>query len=57
MVALNPKPFLADLVGKTVICKLKWGMEYKGFLCSSDIYMNLQVIKKSLKLLNAEEWV
>ena len=23
--------------------KLKWGMEYKGFLVSTDNYMNLQV--------------
>lgn len=28
----NPKPFLMDLVGKQVIIKLKWGMEYKGEL-------------------------
>lgn len=27
---VNPKPFLADLVGKSVVVKLKWGMEYKG---------------------------
>jgi small nuclear ribonucleoprotein (snRNP)-like protein len=27
---VNPKPFLADLVGKGVVVKLKWGMEYKG---------------------------
>lgn len=26
----NPKPFLTDLVGKLVVVKLKWGMEYKG---------------------------
>jgi hypothetical protein len=29
-VPVNPKPFLNDLTGKQVICKLKWGMEYKG---------------------------
>lgn len=29
-VPVNPKPFLADLTGKPVIVKLKWGMEYKG---------------------------
>lgn len=27
--------------------KLKWGMEYKGYLVSVDSYMNLQV-KKSI---------
>ena len=27
---VNPKPFLANLTGKEVIVKLKWGMEYKG---------------------------
>jgi len=40
---INPKPFLADLTGKTVRVKLKWGMEYQGTLCSSDAYMNLQL--------------
>lgn len=39
---VNPKPFLADLVGKQVLVKLKWGhMEYQGTLNSSDSYMNL----------------
>lgn len=39
---VNPKPFLADLVGKVVRVKLKWGnMEYQGTLNSSDSYMNL----------------
>ena len=56
-VPINPKPFLADLTGKPVIVKLKWGMEYKGMrmllwtlssnksgiLVSTDAYMNLQV--------------
>ena len=40
---MNPKPFLADLTGKTVRVKLKWGMEYQGTLASSDAYMNLQL--------------
>ena len=40
---LNPKPFLNGLTGKPVIAKLKWGMEYKGFLVSVDGYMNIQV--------------
>ena len=40
---LNPKPFLNALTGKPVMVKLKWGMEYKGYLVSVDGYMNLQV--------------
>lgn len=40
---LNPKPFLNGLTGKPVVVKLKWGMEYKGFLVSTDNYMNVQV--------------
>ena len=41
---LNPKPFLNDLArGKLVLVKLKWGMEYKGYLVSVDDYMNLQL--------------
>jgi len=47
---VNPKPFLVELTGKPVIVKLKWGMEYKGYLVSVDEYMNLQ-------LANAEEFV
>jgi small nuclear ribonucleoprotein F len=27
---VNPKPFLAGLIGKPVVVRLKWGMEYKG---------------------------
>jgi len=42
-VPVNPKPFLNELAGKEVIVKLKWGMEYKGFLMSVDNYMNLQI--------------
>ena len=42
-VPVNPKPFLAQLTGKQVAVKLKWGMEYKGYLVSTDAYMNLQV--------------
>ena len=41
--ALNPKPFLNQLTGKPVIVKLKWGMEYKGYLVSTDGYMNALV--------------
>ena len=35
---MNPKPFLNGLTGKSVMVKLKWGHEYKGFLVSSDGY-------------------
>lgn len=42
---LNPKPFLNGLTGKPVMVKLKWGMEYKGYLVSVDGYMNMQVGK------------
>jgi hypothetical protein len=42
-IPVNPKPFLNDLTGKSVMVKLKWGMEYKGLLKSVDAYMNLQV--------------
>mmetsp|Transcript_17002 Transcript_17002/g.43953 ORF Transcript_17002/g.43953 Transcript_17002/m.43953 type:complete len:89 (+) Transcript_17002:30-296(+) len=50
LVPVNPKPFLNELTGKPVICKLKWGMEYKGYLVSVDSYMNLQ-------LASTEEWI
>merc|ERR1712142_458998 len=42
---LNPKPFLNGLTGKTVMVKLKWGMEYKGYLVAVDGYMNMQLDK------------
>lgn len=47
---LNPKPFLNGLTGKPVVIKLKWGMEYRGYLVSVDSYMNVQ-------LANTEEYV
>ena len=47
---MNPKPFLNSLTGKPVMVKLKWGHEYKGFLVSTDGYMNLQ-------LANTEEYI
>jgi small nuclear ribonucleoprotein F len=34
---------LQELTGKPVYVRLKWGLEYKGFLVSTDGYMNLQV--------------
>lgn len=40
---INPKPYLNGLMGKTIIAKLKWGHEYKGFLVSTDNYMNIQL--------------
>lgn len=40
---VNPKPFLQDLTGKTVYVRLKWGLEYRGYLVSTDGYFNLQV--------------
>lgn len=40
---VNPKPFLQLQTGKPVLVRLKWGMEYKGFLVSTDSYMNLQL--------------
>lgn len=47
---MNPKPFLASLIGKSVIVRLKWGMEYRGRLASVDNYMNIQLDE-------SEEWV
>ncbi|ESK97490.1 hypothetical protein Moror_17669 [Moniliophthora roreri MCA 2997] len=46
---VNPKPFMQELTGKPVFVRLKWGLEYKGFLVSTDGYMNLQ-------LANTEEY-
>lgn len=40
---VNPKPFLQLLTGKSVLVRLKWGIEYKGYLVSTDGYMNLQL--------------
>lgn len=34
---------MQELTGKPVFVKLKWGLEYKGFLVSTDSFMNLQV--------------
>lgn len=34
---------MQELTGKLVYVRLKWGLEYKGFLVSTDGYMNLQV--------------
>ncbi|KAG5339213.1 hypothetical protein C0989_005194 [Termitomyces sp. Mn162] len=63
---VNPKPFMQELTGKPVFVRLKWGLEYKGFLVSTDGYMNLQVFTKyhscdlslivSFQLANTEEF-
>lgn len=50
---VNPKPFLQELTGKPVFVRLKWGLEYKGFLVSTDGYMNLQVSSSSRLKLSA----
>lgn len=50
---MNPKPFLNGLTGKPVMVKLKWGMEYKGYLVSVDGYMNLQVTFKIVVLVTS----
>lgn len=50
---MNPKPFLNGLTGKPVMVKLKWGMEYKGYLVSVDGYMNLQVKRNMLFILHS----
>jgi small nuclear ribonucleoprotein F len=36
---------LADLTGKRVRIRLKWGQEYEGNLTSSDAYMNVQLLQ------------
>ncbi|XP_038204505.1 small nuclear ribonucleoprotein F-like [Arvicola amphibius] len=40
---LNPKPFLSGLTGKSVVVKLKWGMEDKGYLVAVDGHVNVQL--------------
>lgn len=53
---MNPKPFLQQQIGKKVLIRLKWGLEYKGFLVSTDSYMNIQVgYFANRKLANTEE--
>merc|ERR1712110_1116148 len=49
IVPVNPKPFLEKLVGQSVVVKLKWGLEYRGYLDSKDDYMNF-------KMSQTEEW-
>ncbi|XP_041330288.1 small nuclear ribonucleoprotein F [Pyrgilauda ruficollis] len=52
---LNPKPFLNGLTGKPVMVKLKWGMEYKGYLVSVDGYMRTRSCARALA--NTEEYI
>lgn len=40
---VNPKPYLQELTGKVVNVRLKWGLQYRGYLISTDSFMNLQV--------------
>jgi small nuclear ribonucleoprotein F len=49
---VNPKPFLSDLVGKAVVVKLKWGMEYKGKCQRSELLTGWPICG-TLKLLHA----
>lgn len=41
--AVNPKPFLIELVNRKVSVRLKWGIDYQGILKSFDRYMNVQL--------------
>lgn len=44
MPPLNPKPYLASLVGQPVAVRLKWGTtEYRGRLDAVDTYMNFRL--------------
>jgi small nuclear ribonucleoprotein F len=47
---ISPKNFLKTLEGRRVLIKLKWGMEYRGNVVSSDSYLNI-------RLTDTEEWV
>jgi small nuclear ribonucleoprotein F len=40
---LNPKPFLWHCIGTRVRVKLKWNIEYRGTLQSTDEYFNLHL--------------
>ncbi|XP_040183783.1 small nuclear ribonucleoprotein F-like [Rana temporaria] len=43
---LNPKLFITGITGKPVMVKLKWGMEYKGYMDPVNGYMNMQLASK-----------
>ena len=54
-VPINPKPFLQSLTGKKVLVKLKWsGLSYRGFLVSTDAYMNVQ-LANAVEIIDGEE--
>ena len=54
-VPINPKPFLQSLTGKKVLVKLKWsGLSYRGFLVSTDAYMNAQ-LANAVEIIDGEE--
>ena len=50
---MNPIPFLYELIGKSILVRLKWGIEYKGVLVSFDKYMNLQ-LRETEEIINNE---
>ena len=41
---VNPKPYLNNLIGKPVIVKLKWVMEYKGNLSLFVFNLNKNIL-------------
>lgn len=43
--SIYPCPLHHLAVGKQCAVKLKWGMEYRGILVSTDSYMNFQLAK------------
>jgi small nuclear ribonucleoprotein F len=47
---ISPRSFVKTLIGQTIVVKLKWNMEYRGRLISSDSYLNI-------RLSQAEEWL
>ncbi|KAJ1464971.1 small nuclear ribonucleoprotein F [Baffinella frigidus] len=49
-IIISPKKFLKSLEGHRVLIKLKWGMQYRGNVVSSDSYLNI-------RLRDTEEWV
>ena len=50
---MNPIPFLHELIAKSVLVRLKWGIEYKGILVSFDKYMNLQ-LREAEEIINGQ---
>ena len=51
---VNPKPFLAELIGRPVTVRLKWGLEYKGILLQekdkmSESLQKLKNMRESLE--------